>query len=76
MKKFLSAILGMVLLLSSISVSAASYTAQDATFPVIVNGSLYNGRVVVIDGTTYLPLKDIGTVLGTKVQWNPILQQS
>lgn len=48
------------------------FTAQKATFDVYVNGEKFvsDKPTVAIDGSTYLPLKATGEVLGVDVNWN------
>lgn len=59
------------------SFATVTYSALTATFPILVNGQLWetDKPVVVIDGSTYLPLKAIGDVLNVKVNWNSELRQ-
>jgi hypothetical protein len=49
-----------------------SWVAEKATFDVYVGGEKFesNKPVAVIDGSTYLPLKDTGKALGVSVEWN------
>lgn len=65
------------LIFSSISLATVSYTALKATFPIMINGQPWECEkpVVVIDGSTYLPLKAIGEVLGVNVKWNSELSR-
>ena len=48
------------------------FVATVADFPVLVNGQEFKSDkpIVVIDGSTYMPLRAIGDALGTKVVWN------
>lgn len=48
------------------------FTAQKATFDIEVSGKKFEGEnpPVVIEGRTYLPLKDIGEALNVSVEWN------
>ncbi len=70
MKKFLSGILTGTILTGTIAF-AATYTAEDARFKVFVEGQEFtNGKAVVINGSTYLPLKAVGQALGVEVNWN------
>ena len=59
---------------SSIGIFAATeiYEAQKATFDVLVNGETFisDKPTVVIEGSTYIPLKDTGEALGVDVDWN------
>ncbi len=73
MKKILLGIvLGIVIAVPATGIAAAVFTAQLATFEVFVNGKKFvsENPVIVVDGRTYLPLKETGDVLGTKVEWN------
>lgn len=48
------------------------FTAQKATFEIEVNGEKFQGEnlPVVINGRTYLALRDTGEALGASVEWN------
>ena len=48
------------------------FTAQKATFGIEVNGEKFEGEnpPVVIEGRTYLALRDTGEALGIEVSWN------
>lgn len=54
-----------------------SYTAYKASFSILVNGREFISEkpVVVIDGSTYLPLKALGNCLGQRVVWNDKLKR-
>ena len=72
MKKFLSGLIaGLILCLSSV-VFAQEFQALTASFKVFINGSEFvsDKPAVVINGSTYLPLKAVGDALGVKVVWN------
>lgn len=53
-----------------------SYAANNnifsvAKFKILVNGNDYKGKpAIVVDGSTYLPLRALGEVLNVKVNWN------
>ncbi len=49
-----------------------TFLAEEADFPVMVNGSpvTLDMPVVTIQDRTYLPLRAMGNVLGIKVDWN------
>ena len=49
-----------------------TFLAEEANFPVMVNGSpvTLDMPVVTIQDRTYLPLRAMGNVLGIKVDWN------
>lgn len=75
MKKFISGVLAGGVLTGSIAFAAA-YVAEEASFKVMVNGAEFNsGNAVVIDGSTYLPLRAIGDALNVAVNWNEELRQ-
>ncbi len=75
MKKFILGLVSGIVLASTI-VLAASYVAEDASFKVFVNGKEFtSSKAVVIDGSTYLPLRAMGDVLGVPVNWNNELHQ-
>ena len=65
------------LFFSTISFAAVTYEAITASFPILINGEAWESDkpAVVIDGSTYLPLKAIGDVLDVKVKWNSELRQ-
>ncbi len=72
-KVFTKSVIVALLIVSTITVAvAATYTALTATFPIFINDKEWatENPIVVIDGRTYLPLKEIGDVLGVKVNWN------
>lgn len=76
MKKFITGLITGILLSSTIAF-AASYVAQTPTFKVFVNGKEFtsNPPTLVIEGSTYLPLKAIGDALDVPVKWNEELRQ-
>lgn len=64
----------------SLSVFAANtdiFQAQKATFDVFVNGEKFESKnpTIVVEGRTYLPLKETGDALGVDVQWNNDLRR-
>lgn len=59
-----------------------SYAANNnifsvAKFKILVNGNDYRGTkpAIVVDGSTYLPLRALGEVLNVKVNWNETKRQ-
>lgn len=70
-------ILGAILFGSLTAFATTNYQAITATFPVLVNGKTLttDKPIVVIDGSTYLPLKAIGEALGVGVNWNNDLKR-
>ena len=59
------------------NVSAANYIAVEPAFDVLINGERFYSEppVIVIDGSTYLPLGALGDALGVYVEWNSELSQ-
>lgn len=77
MKKFICGTLtGAVL--AGTAAFAAIYTAEPATFKVLVNGEEFESDppAMVIDGSTYLPLRAMGNALGVPVEWNSELNRA
>lgn len=74
-KGFASAIVASLLLFSQTSVSeAAEVTKKVEVNPkvkILNNGNLVSGNVapIIIDGTTYLPVRSLSTVLNKNVLW-------
>lgn len=60
------------------TVAFAAYTAEPATFKVLVNGEEFNSDppAMVINGSTYLPLRAMGSALGVPVEWNSELNRA
>lgn len=80
MKKSCKAILCLLLILlltTGNTVFATNYKAIKPTFTVLVNGERFYSEppVVVVDGSTYLPLRALGDCLGVYVEWNAELRQ-
>ncbi|WP_308638975.1 stalk domain-containing protein [Paenibacillus silvisoli] len=67
MKKKFFVALGLT---SVIAISSALGAYAATKFTIKVNGSVANTDAKVINGVTYLPLKDIGTLLGASVQYD------
>lgn len=67
----------MTVLFTSSLAHAASYKAVEPTFDVLVDGERFYSEppVIVIDGSTYLPLRALGNALGVYVEWNADLGQ-
>ncbi len=73
MKKYVMGfIIGVIVCLSFQSFASNIFQAQQATFEVFIKGDKLasDKPIVAIEGSTYLPLKDIGTALGVPVDWN------
>lgn len=81
MKKYVIGIIIGTLISSSVFAVAntpESFTALKATFPVFVGGSEFKSNdkpVVVINRSTYMPLKAIGEVLDKEIKWNEQLKR-
>lgn len=78
MKKFLSGLFLGAIVFTSIGVFAVSYVAEPATFKIMVNGKEFvsDKPALVVEGSTYLPLRAIGEALGVPVTWNAELMQA
>jgi hypothetical protein len=73
MKKIMCGFVFGIIVCLGIQVFAADILqVKKATFDVFVKGKKFESEksIVVIDGSTYLPLKDIGTALDVPVTWN------
>lgn len=75
MKKYLAGFILGTLLTTGLTVFAdevKSLIAEKATFEVFVGNEKFESDkpIAVINGSTYLPLKDTGEALGVPVQWN------
>ena len=74
MKKYLLGFIVGIMLFSFIGVYASSqFIAEKANFPVIINSEEFvptTGDILLVNGRTYLPLRDIGVALGVDVRWN------
>ena len=78
MKKFIIGFLVGAVLFSALGVIAATFIAEIAPFKVFVNGNEFvgtTGEILVVEGRTYLPLRDMGNALGIAVNWNEKLGQ-
>lgn len=75
-KKFVAGIISGALLTGTIAFAA--YTAEPASFKVLVNGEEFTSEppAMVINGSTYLPLRAIGNALGVNVNWNEDLHRA
>lgn len=81
MKKiFLGIIIGVLLSTATYAFAddIQKLVANKASFPILVNGKELDTSqkpAVVIDGSTYLPLKSLGTALNIPVNWNNDLRR-
>lgn len=71
MKKFVLGLLTGAIIFSTVAF-AVNYTAKTASFKVTVDGEAYTPKspIVVINGSTYMPVKEMGQVIGAGVVWN------
>jgi len=72
-KVILGILIGFTMAIAFTSFANSDFlTAQKATFDIEVSGKKFEGEnpPVVIEGRTYLPLRDIGEALGVSVEWN------
>jgi hypothetical protein len=76
-KGFLKGFLLGTLIFGSATAFAITYNATTASFPIFVNGQEWttDKPIVVIDGSTYLPLKALGEALNVKINWNSELNR-
>jgi len=77
-KVIIGVIVGFLIsIMGNVYANTESFTALKASFKIFVNGEELKSdkSPVVIDGSTYLPLKVIGDNLGVKVAWNNELRQ-
>jgi len=77
MKKFFCGILVGALLFGSTCLWAASPVASVVNYQILLNGSAFNPRppAMVINGTTYLPLRVLSNALNVPITWNETLRQ-
>jgi S1-C subfamily serine protease len=69
MKRF-PKILAVLLILSVIPVSAATYQLVTASYPINVNGQKIAVTPLNLNGTTYLPLRSISEAVGVPIAWD------
>ncbi|WP_162848386.1 Gmad2 immunoglobulin-like domain-containing protein [Paenibacillus nanensis] len=81
-KGFIIGIIMGALLMTALPSMAATtkqtYSLTDATYPIVVNGSAYvNSEQPVMNykGTTYVPLKAFGEMMGADVIWDEVKRQ-
>jgi len=78
MKKIIvGVIIGFIISFSVQTFASEAITALRATFDVYVAGQKLNTDkpILSVNGSTYLPLRDIGSALGTEVKWNEELKR-
>lgn len=68
---FIGILVGLVLSITGVAF-AQTFMGETATFPIIINGKTFesDNPTIVVNGSTYLPLKDIGNAIGINVIWN------
>jgi hypothetical protein len=76
MKKFISGVVLGGILATSITVYGEEVKnlvgqAIQGTFPVKMDGEVLKNEAVVLDGTSYLPVREIGEKLGMEVKFTP-----
>lgn len=69
MKKVFKSIMLSILIALISSVSAFAYGPDEPWLPVFINGDLVS-RGNVMNGKTYLPVREIGMIDGIEVSWN------
>lgn len=78
MKSFIGGVVAGAVMCTALGAAAVTYTAQPASFKVLVNGEEFNSDppALVVEGRTYLPLRAMGDALGVPVVWNDELGQA
>ncbi|MBQ7668149.1 MAG: copper amine oxidase N-terminal domain-containing protein [Clostridia bacterium] len=71
-KNFIKGFIVGAMLFGSGVLAGTTLDAIQVSFPILVNGEAktFDKPVVVIEGSTYLPLRAMGNVLGVNVSWN------
>lgn len=74
-------LVGSVVMVAAPSFAAAvkQYLLVDATYPVHVNGTAYESSELPIlnyEGSTYIPMRAVGDILGVPVNWNEVEQRA
>lgn len=77
MKRFISGVIIGALLFCSTGLWAEAPMATVADFKILLNGALFNPNppAVVINGSTYLPLRVMSNALNIPITWNETLRQ-
>jgi hypothetical protein len=77
LKTFTTGVLCGALIFGSVNAFATGFTAELADFKVLVNGKVFQSQQppLVINDSTYLPLRAVGDALGVAVNWNSNLNQ-
>ncbi len=71
-KNFIKGFIVGAMLFGSGVLAGTTLDAIQVSFPILVNGETktFDKPIVVIEGSTYLPLRAMGNVLGVNVSWN------
>lgn len=81
LKKFISGLIVGVLIwfgTSAIAASVKQYVLTEAPYPIYVNGAEYaddNRPILNYEGSTYVPLANLGDLLGVDYKWNAELKR-
>jgi hypothetical protein len=85
MKKFrgfaIGLLAGSVLMftISSFAATVKHYMLVESSYPIYVNGQTYTSTdlpVLNYNGSTYIPMRAVGEVLGASVHWNEALRRA
>ena len=70
-------IIGGIIFGSINAFASTTYEALTAEFPIFISGQKWetDKPIVVINGSTYLPLRAIGEALNVKISWNSELNR-
>ena len=73
MKNLISGIIVGMLLMGTTYAVVEEYICYKVEYDVVVNGEIYSDEelpTLNYQGSTYVPLRNIGDILNTKVEWN------
>jgi len=62
----------------ALAATVRTFVATEANYPVYVNGVPYvdvDRPILNVDGSTYVPLRAVGELLGAQVEWSDSLRQ-
>lgn len=68
--KWITAVVCLILLTTSISVSAVNLPASVSDIQIYLNGGKVDRQVYIIENVSYLPVRAISELLGLNVQWS------
>ena len=77
-KYFISGVVISGLLTSTIAFAdPGQFILQKSVYPMIINGTNFNSNSPILnyEGSTYIPLKDVGSLLHCDVKWNNELKR-